>query len=169
MQNTAFVHVSRPNSCLIRGRHSLCQPAKPEIMEPIHILMVEDDPGDVFLIKEALGASSLRFTLHHAEHGEQALDFVYQRNSHQSAPRPHLILLDLNLPRISGIEVLRNIKFEPGLRTIPVIVLTTSRSDGDSTLCHQLGASAFISKAASFEGFHEVGKFIENFWLGQAG
>lgn len=137
-------------------------------MEFIQILMVEDDPGDVFLIKEALEASSLRFTLHHVAHGERALDFLYRRNSYEASPRPDLILLDLNLPRINGIEVLRCIKSEFDLSTIPVIVLTTSKSEVDAALCRQLGASGFISKAASFEGFYGMGKLIERIWLDRA-
>lgn len=131
----------------------------------IQILMVEDDPGDVFLIREALKSSALSYTLHHADNGEKALDFLYRRGPFESAERPDLILLDLNLPRVNGIEVLRDIKTVPELSVIPVIVLTTSKSEGDASLCRELGANSFISKAPSFEEFLEVGKVIENFWL----
>lgn len=134
-------------------------------MNSIHILMVEDDPGDVFLIREALKSSALRFDLHHADNGEKALDFLHRRGPYESAERPHLILLDLNLPRVNGIEVLRDVKSSPELSEIPVIVLTTSKSEADASLCRQLGASDFISKAPSFEEFLAVGKVIETFWL----
>lgn len=135
------------------------------MMNPIQILMVEDDPGDVFLIREALKSSKLRFTVHHADNGEKALDFLHRRPPFEAAERPDLILLDLNLPRVNGIEVLRDVKSVPELSAIPVIVLTTSKSEADATLCRQLGASDFISKAPSFEEFLAVGKVIENFWL----
>ncbi|MBS1188786.1 MAG: response regulator [Rhodocyclaceae bacterium] len=131
----------------------------------IHILMVEDDPGDVFLIREALKSSALRFMLHHADNGEKALDFLHRRPPFEAAERPHLILLDLNLPRVNGIEVLRDIKSVPELSGIPVIVLSTSKSETDAHLCRQMGADDFISKAPSFEEFLAVGKVIEDFWL----
>ena len=131
----------------------------------INILMVEDDPGDVFLIREALKSSALSFNLHHADNGEKALDFLHRRAPFESVERPDLILLDLNLPRVNGIEVLRDVKSVPELSAIPVIVLTTSKSEADASLCRQLGASDFISKAPSFEEFLAVGKVIENFWL----
>lgn len=131
----------------------------------IQILMVEDDPGDVFLIREALKSSNLNFTVHHADNGEKALDFLHRRSPFDSAERPDLILLDLNLPRVNGIEVLRDVKSVPELNNIPVIVLTTSKSEADANLCRQLGANDFISKAPSFEEFLAVGRAIENFWL----
>jgi CheY-like chemotaxis protein len=132
---------------------------------PIQILMVEDDPGDVFLIREALKSSNLDFTVHHADNGERALDFLHRRPPFQSSERPDLILLDLNLPRVNGIEVLRDVKSVPELSNIPVIVLTTSKSEADANLCRQLGANDFISKAPSFEEFLAVGRAIETFWL----
>lgn len=134
-------------------------------MNSIQILMVEDDPGDVFLIREALKSSMLRFTVHHADNGEKALDFLHRRKPFESSVRPDLILLDLNLPRVNGIEVLRDVKSVPELSDIPVIVLTTSKSEADAILCRQLGADDFISKAPSFEEFLAVGKVIEKFWL----
>ena len=134
-------------------------------MKSIHILMVEDDPGDVFLIREALKCSNLSYTLHHADNGEKALDFLHHRAPFEAAHRPDLILLDLNLPRVNGIEVLRDVKSVPELSAIPVIVLTTSKSEADASLCRQLGADDFISKAPSFEEFLAVGRVIENFWL----
>jgi len=131
----------------------------------IDILLVEDDPGDVFLIREALKNSSLEFQLHIADNGEKALDYLYHRASFEAATRPDLIVLDLNLPRINGLEVLRDIKSVPELRTIPVIVLTTSKNEADAALCRELGASNFLSKPPSFEEFLDVGKLIENFWI----
>lgn len=131
----------------------------------IDILLVEDDPGDVFLIREALKNSSLEFDLHIADNGEKALDYLYRRASFAAVARPDLIVLDLNLPRINGLEVLRDIKSVPELSTIPVIVLTTSKNEADATLCRELGASDFLSKPPSFEEFLEVGKLIEHFWM----
>lgn len=134
-------------------------------MTTLNVLMVEDDPGDVFLIQEALRHSALSVKLHHADNGEKALDYLHRRSPFQMADRPDMILLDLNLPRINGIEVLRDLKTVPELSDIPVIVLTTSKSEADASLCRQLGASGFLTKPPSFEKFLEVGKLIENFWL----
>lgn len=131
----------------------------------VDILLVEDDPGDVFLIREALKNSSLEFDLQIADNGEKALDYLYRRASFAAAGRPDLIVLDLNLPRINGLEVLRDIKSVPELSTIPVIVLTTSKNEADATLCRELGASNFLSKPPSFEEFLEIGKLIEQFWM----
>lgn len=133
-------------------------------MNPVDILLVEDDPGDVFLIREALKNSALRFEMHIADNGEKALDYLYRRTSFSTTERPDLIVLDLNLPRINGIEVLRDIKSVPELSAIPVIVLTTSKSEADASLCRELGASEFLSKPPSFEEFLEIGKLIERFW-----
>lgn len=136
--------------------------------DAIDILLVEDDPGDVFLIREALKCSSLGFKLNIADNGEKALDYLYRRSAYETAQRPDLIVLDLNLPRINGVEVLRDIKSVPELSTIPVIVLTTSKSEADARLCLDLGATVFLSKPPSFEEFLEVGQLIENFWLNKA-
>jgi len=130
--------------------------------------MVEDDPGDVFLIREALKSSSLDFSLHHVDNGEKALDFLHHRGPFRDAAIPDLILLDLNLPRVNGVEVLRDVKSVPELSSIPVIVLTTSKSEADANLCRQLGASEFVSKAPSYEEFLSVGKLIERFWYSRS-
>lgn len=136
--------------------------------DTIDILLVEDDPGDVFLIREALKNSSLQFDLHIADNGEKALDYLFRRASFSTAERPDLIVLDLNLPRINGLEVLRDIKAVPELGAIPVIVLTTSKNEADAAMCCELGASNFLSKPPSFEEFLEVGKLIEEIWKTQS-
>lgn len=132
--------------------------------ETIHILLVEDDPGDVFLIREALKSTSLPCSIDVADNGERALDYLHRRNSFAVAERPDLILLDLNLPRINGIEVLNDIKSVPRLSRIPVIVLTTSKNEADAGRCRELGADVFLSKPPSFEEFLNVGLAIERFW-----
>lgn len=134
------------------------------MMKAVDILLVEDDPGDVFLIREAMKNSVFRFDIRVADNGEKALDYLYRRSAHAGAERPDLIVLDLNLPRINGLEVLREIKSVPELNTIPVIVLTTSKNEADASLCRELGASGFLSKPPSFEEFLEIGRQIERFW-----
>lgn len=127
------------------------------------ILLVEDDPGDVFLFREALRNTSLEYELHVADNGEKALDFMHRRPPFAGARRPDLVVLDLNLPRINGIEVLREIRALPEFGELPVIVLTTSKSDTDARLCRELGANAFLSKPPAFDEFLAVGQTIERF------
>lgn len=138
------------------------------MMKCVNVLLVEDDPGDVFLIREAMKNSSLDFDVHVADNGEKALDYLYRRTTFVAVERPDLIMLDLNLPRINGLEVLREIKSVPELSSIPVIVLTTSKNEADASMCRTLGASEFLSKPPSFEEFLEIGKQLERFWLGRA-
>lgn len=135
--------------------------------EIINILLVEDDPGDVFLIREALKSTALPCSIQVADNGEKALDFLYRRRGFAAVERPDLILLDLNLPRVNGLEVLHDIKSAPDLRAIPVIVLTTSKNDADAGRCRELGADDFLSKPPSFEEFLAVGQVIEQFWSGR--
>ena len=133
--------------------------------KPIDILLVEDEPGDVRLTIEAMRQAKVRNTLHVAEDGVEALDFLYQREPFTKAPRPDLILLDLNLPRKDGREVLAVIKEDPNLRQIPVVILTTSGADADILKCYSLYASCYVTKPVDLNQFLHVVKSIEDFWL----
>jgi CheY-like chemotaxis protein len=132
---------------------------------PIEILLVEDEPGDVRLTVEALHTARVRNRIHTVEDGVEALDFLHRRPPYTEAPRPDLILLDLNLPRKDGREVLAEIKADPALRTIPVVVLTTSRARDDVLRSYDLHANCFISKPMDLNEFNAVVKSIEDFWL----
>jgi CheY-like chemotaxis protein len=130
----------------------------------IEILLVEDNPGDVRLTIEALRDSKVRNNLHVAVDGVDALAFL-RRGQHAQAPRPDLILLDLNLPKKDGREVLAEIKADAILRTIPVVILTTSRAEQDVLRSYELQANCYISKPVDLDQFITVVKSIEDFWL----
>ncbi|UXI66820.1 response regulator [Tahibacter amnicola] len=132
---------------------------------PVEILLVEDNEGDVRLTREALREGHFCNRLSVVGDGVHALDFLYRRPPYQEAPRPDLILLDLNLPRIDGREVLAEIKSDPSLRRIPVVVLTTSRAEEDLVRTYDLHANCFITKPVDFDQFIQVVKNIENFWF----
>ncbi len=132
---------------------------------PIEILMVEDSPTDAQLTVEALHAAKIANRLNHVEDGVEALRFLRREGPYAKAPRPDLILLDLNLPRKDGREVLEELKHDPDLKVIPVVVLTTSRSEQDVLRSYQLHANCYITKPVDFAQFMEVVKAIENFWL----
>lgn len=131
----------------------------------IEILLVEDNPGDVRLTIEALHEGKVRNRLSVAEDGEEALDFLYRRGKHANATRPDLILLDLNLPRKDGREVLAEIKQDSDLRRIPVVVLTTSEAEQDILRSYELHANCYITKPVDLERFLLVVKAIDEFWL----
>lgn len=131
----------------------------------IDILLVEDSPGDVRLTREALKEGKVRNTLHVAEDGEKALAFVRREAPYGDAPRPDLVLLDLNLPRIDGREVLRTMKCDDDLRRIPVVVLTTSTADEDVLRVYDLAGNCYIPKPVELDRFLEVVRSIEDFWL----
>jgi chemotaxis family two-component system response regulator Rcp1 len=133
--------------------------------KPIEILLVEDSPSDAALTIEALKQGKIANRLSHVEDGVEAMEFLRQHNKHANAPRPDLIMLDLNLPRKDGREVLAEIKNDPDLKIIPIIVLTTSRSDRDILQSYQLNCNCYITKPVDFTHFIEVVKSIENFWL----
>ena len=132
-------------------------------LRPIEILLVEDDPGDTLITTEALSLSKLSNTLRTLSDGEQAL--AYLRGETEGAVRPDLILLDLNLPRLSGTEVLREVKASPELRRIPVIVLTTSTAEEDILRSYDLHANAYIAKPVDFDRFVEVVLKIDEFFV----
>ncbi len=133
--------------------------------KPIEILMVEDSPTDAQLTIEALHAAKVANRLSHVEDGVEALRFLRRQGPYADAPRPDLILLDLNLPRKDGREVLDELKRDPDLKVIPVVVLTTSRSEQDVLRSYQLHANCYITKPVDFTQFMEVVKTIEHFWL----
>jgi len=136
-----------------------------EEMKPVDILLVEDSPGDADLAKEALEDSKLKNNLFTVVDGEAALDFLYKRAPYENVPRPDLILLDLNLPKKDGREVLKEIKEHPELKRIPVVVLTTSRAEEDILKTYNLHANCYIAKPLDLDKFLEVVKTIENFWM----
>jgi CheY-like chemotaxis protein len=133
---------------------------------PIEILLVEDNPGDVELAREALGGASARKNLAVAEDGEEGLLLLRRKGRYQNAPQPDLILLDLNLPTIDGREVLAEIKSDPDLRRIPVIILTSSQDENDILQTYDLHANAYVVKPLDLDKFMEVMRAVEGFWLG---
>ena len=136
-----------------------------ERMRAIEILMIEDNPGDVRLTREAFHDGRIWNRMHVVEDGLSALDFLYQRGPYTDVPRPDLILLDLNLPRMDGREVLSVVKADPVLRVIPVVVLTTSQAEEDVLRAYHLNANCYVTKPVDFEQFIRVVQAIENFWL----
>ncbi len=132
---------------------------------PIEILLVEDNPGDVRLTVEALKEGKVRNKLHVAEDGVEAMAFLHREGKYAGAPGPDLILLDLNLPKKDGHDVLAEIKEDPTLRRIPVVVLTSSKADEDILKTYNLHANCYITKPVDPEQFIAVVKSIEGFWL----
>jgi len=131
----------------------------------IEILLVEDNPGDVRLTREALKDGKVRNNLHVVEDGEAAIAFVKQTGPYTNAPRPDLILLDLNLPRKDGREVLVILKADEKLKRIPVVILTSSKAEEDILKAYNLNANCYITKPVDFEQFIKVVRAIEEFWL----
>jgi chemotaxis family two-component system response regulator Rcp1 len=129
------------------------------------VLLVEDSPGDVRLTQEAFKDAKVHLNLHVAMDGAKAMAFLKREGEHAKAPRPDLILLDLNLPKKDGREVLAEIKESPTLKSIPVVVLTTSSSEADILRSYQLHANCYITKPVGLEGFLTVVRSIDSFWL----
>ncbi len=134
-------------------------------LRPVEILLVEDSPSDAELTVEALKEAKIHNRLSIVEDGVEALDFLHRRGKWSEAPRPDLIMLDLNLPRKDGREVLGEIKADPLLKTIPVVVLTTSRAEQDVLRAYQLNANCYITKPVDFDQFLRVIHSIEQYWL----
>jgi two-component system, chemotaxis family, response regulator Rcp1 len=132
---------------------------------PIEILLVEDSPSDVDLTKEALGEAKVLNHLHVVGDGVAALSFLRREGPYASAPAPDLILLDLNLPKKDGREVLAEIKADPALRRIPVVILTTSQADEDILQSYDLHANCYVTKPVDLDQFVKVVRSIEDFWL----
>jgi chemotaxis family two-component system response regulator Rcp1 len=133
--------------------------------KPVDILLVEDNPGDVRLAKEALKECKIDNTVYVAQDGIEALAFLRKEGEHEKAPRPDLILLDLNLPRKSGREVLAEVKADPSLRRIPIVVMTVSRDEEDVLKAYNLHANCYITKPIDFGQFIRITKSIEDFWF----
>ena len=131
----------------------------------IEILLVEDNPGDVRLTLEAMREAKVRNRMHVVEDGVEAMEFVRRAGRFGEAPRPDLVLLDLNLPKMDGRSVLAELKADPDLRRIPVVVLTTSRSEEDVLRAYDLHANCYVTKPVSFEQFMHVIRQIDEFWI----
>lgn len=133
--------------------------------KPIEILLVEDNPGDVVLTREALRDDKINITLRVVADGEEAMNYLYRRGPYTRALRPDLILLDLNLPKKDGREVLAEIKNDLALRKIPVVILTTSQADEDILKAYALNANCYVQKPIDLEQFIKVVRSIESFWF----
>jgi CheY-like chemotaxis protein len=134
-------------------------------VEPVEILLVEDNPVDVMITKKAFSAGRVSNNLHVAEDGEEAMDFLYKRGKYSSAPSPEIILLDLNLPKKDGREILAEVKADPSLRRIPIVILTTSQDKEDIWRSYNLQASCFITKPVDMEQFTKVLECLGEFWF----
>jgi CheY-like chemotaxis protein len=144
------------------GRLPFLDPAGLQVIE---VLLVEDDPGDVLMTTEAFELSPMHSTLHVVGDGEQALRFGRRTGEFTGAPRPGLILLDLNLPRRNGLEVLAELKADPDLLTIPVVIFSTSQAETDIAASYQLHANAYITKPVSLDLFTEAIRQVDDFFL----
>ena len=139
--------------------------SNPEKLEVIDILLVEGDPGDVLLIREAFEDNKVHNRLHVVPDGVEALTFLRQEGEHADAPRPDLVLLDLNLPRKDGREVLAEVKGDESLQHIPVVVLTTSKAEEDVLRSYKLHANAYVTKPVDFDRFIDVVRRIDEFFV----
>ena len=133
--------------------------------KPIEVLLVEDDPGDVDLTLEVLDNAKIKINLNVIEDGFKALEYLHQRGKYADAIRPDIIMLDLNMPKKDGREVLREIKNDEKLKYIPVVILTTSDADDDIIKSYTLGASCYVTKPVGLAQFAKVVESIENFWF----
>jgi CheY-like chemotaxis protein len=131
----------------------------------IDVLLIEDDPGDELITREAFEHNKIRNKLHVAHDGEEGLDFLYQRGAHKNAPRPDLVLLDLNLPKYDGRQLLERIKNDPDLYHIPVVVLTTSSAEEDILRSYKLHANAYVTKPVDLDQFMHVVRQIDEFFV----
>jgi len=132
---------------------------------PANFLLVEDNPGDVRLTQEALKSHKLQNNLHVVTDGEEAMAFLRKQGKYKDAPRPDIILLDLNLPKKDGREVLAEIKSEPSLKTIPVVIISSSEAEQDIIKSYNLNANCYVTKPVNFDQFIKVVQSINDFWL----
>ncbi|HAM99142.1 MAG TPA: two-component system response regulator [Marinilabiliales bacterium] len=133
-----------------------------------HILLVEDNHMDVILTLDAFKEARLKNTIHVARNGQEALDYLFGKDKYANRdefPIPALILLDLKMPKIDGFEVLRQVKSTEKLKRIPIVILTSSKEEGDRALSYDIGANSYLLKPVSFEGFTEVVKKIDDYWF----
>ncbi|MCA9793077.1 MAG: response regulator [Candidatus Eremiobacteraeota bacterium] len=137
-------------------------------MKTVHILLIEDNPGDIRLTQEALSESSFKINLDVVKNGVEALEFLYRQGDYSSSHRPDLILMDLNLPRKSGHEVLQQIKEDENLCKIPVVILTTSESHLDVCQAYLHHANSYVTKPVGFDQFTSAMKRIQDYWFGLA-
>ncbi len=133
--------------------------------QPIHVLLVEDNPGDADLTRETLETSKIRITISVVVDGTEALAYLLRRAPYTAAQQPDLILLDLNLPKMGGREVLAEIKRHPGLRAIPVVVLTSSDAEQDISKSYELGANCYVTKPVGLDAFQNIVRSVEGFWF----
>ena len=136
--------------------------------KPMQVLLVEDSPGDVRLTMEAFKQTNPSIRLHVANDGVEAMAFLRQEQGKEDAPRPDLILLDLNMPKMDGRQVLARIKEDENLKTIPTVILTTSESEGDISRSYQLNANCYLNKPVQLDAFENLVKSINEFWLTMA-
>ncbi len=134
----------------------------------MNILLVEDNPADARLVKEALKEVRVQAKLYWTQDGAEALDFLYRRGEYGEAPQPDLVLLDLNLPRLNGNEVLQQVKQDPLLRSIPVVMLSSSNARRDVQAAYAAHANSFMTKPADFDEFMALVRLIDAYWLGAA-
>lgn len=134
-------------------------------MAPIRVLLVEDNPGDADLTVESLEAGRLLVDVDVAIDGAQALDYLFRRPPYGAKPQPDVILLDLNLPKVGGSEVLAEIKSDPRLRPVPVVILTSSDSRQDIVKGYELGANCYVTKPVGLEEFQDIVRSVEGFWF----
>ena len=135
---------------------------------PLDVLLVENSPGDVRLTQEAFGQGTRNVRLHVVTDGLEAMEFLTREGIHAYAPRPDLVLLDLNMPGLSGRDVLAQIKVKEDLKAIPIVVLTTSDNEADILICYQLQANCYLRKPAHWDAFDNLVKSINAFWLTRA-
>lgn len=140
----------------------------PEENMSLNVLLVEDSPGDVRLTQEAFRDANLAVQLHVANDGVQAMAFLRQEGTYIDAPRPDLTLLDLNMPKMDGRQVLALIKADDALKTIPTVILTTSAADDDIAKCYQLQANCYLTKPVQLDAFETLVKSVNDFWLAKA-
>jgi len=131
----------------------------------IDVLQIEDDPGDQLITREAFERNKIKNTLHVAQDGEEGLDFLYRRGAYEGAPRPGLVLLDLNLPKYDGWQLLEQIKSDPDLSHIPVVVLTTSSAEEDILRSYKLHANAYVTKPINLDQFMNAVRQIDEFFV----
>jgi CheY-like chemotaxis protein len=135
---------------------------------PVEVLLVEDSPGDVRLTQEAFREANFGIRMHVAADGVEAMAFLLREGTHADAPRPDLILLDLNLPKMDGREVLAHIKADQSLKSIPTVILTTSKAQADITKSYELQANCYLSKPVELDAFESLVASINDFWLTKA-